>query len=78
MAKKESYESKAKTTSIRFTSRASVKVGESFYTVECCEERVIPDIDGINMEEERRLLWDTVNSECDNQIEDILKTFKKK
>lgn len=77
MAKKESYESKAKTIAIKFTSRASVKVGDSFYTVECCEERTIPDIDGVNIEEERKLLWDTVNTECDDQIEDILKTYKK-
>ncbi len=75
----EGYKSKAKTTMIRFTSRASVKVGESFYTVECCEERTLPaDFKTIDYDEERRLLWDTVNSECDNQIEDILKTFKKK
>lgn len=67
-----------KTTAIRFTSRASVKVGDSFYTVEACEERMIPDIDGIDMEEERQALWDTVNTECDNQIQDILKTFSKK
>jgi len=66
-----------KTTSIRFTSRASVKVGDSFYTVEACEERAIPDIEGIDMEEERKELWDTVNGECDNQIQEILKTFRK-
>lgn len=71
------YESKAKTTSIRFTSRASVKVNDSFYTVECTEERVIPDIEGVDIETERKLLWDTVNAECDGQIEDILKTYKK-
>ena len=73
---------KAKTTAIRFTSRASIKVGDSFYTVEACEERMIPDIDpyvdDIDIEEERRELWDTVNTECDNQIQDILKTFSKK
>lgn len=68
---------KAKTTMIRFTSRASVKVNESFYTVEACEERAIPDIDGIDIEAERKDLWETVNGECDKQIEDILRTFNK-
>lgn len=68
---------KGKTTSIRFTSRASVKVGDSFYTVEACEERTIPDLEDVNMEEERQDLWDTVNTECDNQIQEILKTFRK-
>lgn len=67
----------AQTTSIKFTSRASVKVGDSFYTVEACEERMIPDIPEVNMEEERQALWDTVNGECDNQIQEILKTFRK-
>lgn len=68
---------KAKTTMIKFTSRASVKVGESFYTVEACEERMIPDLDEVDVEEERKDLWNTVNGECDKQIEDILNTFKK-
>lgn len=75
--KNEKYEQKGITTSIKFTSRASVKIGDSFYTVEACEERLIPAIDGVDMENERKLLWDIVNTECDAQIEDILKTFKK-
>lgn len=69
--------SKALTTSIKFTSRASVKIGESYYTVEAQEERMIPDIEGINVDEERKDLWDTVNQQCDRQIEDILNSFKK-
>ena len=70
-------ESKAIVTSIRATSRASVKVGDSFYTVEYSEERQIPDVEGVNVNEERQILWDVVNNECDAQIEEILKTFKK-
>lgn len=65
-----------KTVSIRATSRASVKVNDSFYTVEYCEERSIDPDD--NVEEEREKLWDTCNTEVDNQIEDILKTFSKR
>ena len=61
---------------IRATSRASVKVADSFYTVEYCEERSIDPED--NIEEERKKLWDTCNSETDNQIEDILKSFSKR
>lgn len=71
------YELKAIIKTIKATSRASVKVGESYYTVEYSEERIIPDIEGVNIEKERQFLWDEVNAECDNQIEDILKTFKK-
>ena len=76
MASKKKYESKAITTRIQFTSRASVKVRDNFYTIECCEERTIPDIEGVNIDEERQLLWDQVNMEVDNQIQDIIKTFK--
>lgn len=72
---KKQYESKAVTTSMRITSRASVKVGESFYTVEYCEERLIPQDADVN--KERELLWQVCNEECDKQIEDILKVYKK-
>lgn len=64
----------AKTTTIRATSRASVKIKDSFYTVEWCEERTIEPDDTI--EEERKKLWDTCNSEVDLQIEDIVKMIK--
>lgn len=71
------YQSKAITTQIRATSRASVKVRESFYTVEYTEERTIPQIEGVDIEKERALLWDDVNNEVDTQIEDILNSFAK-
>lgn len=71
------YESKARITTIAATSRASVKIKDNYFTVEYHEERVIPDVEGVNIEQERMLLWDTVNAECDTQIEDISKTFKK-
>jgi len=66
----------AVTTSIRATSRASIKVGDSFYTVEWCEERSVSE--DVDLEAEREALWNTCNNEVDNQIEDILKTFKKR
>lgn len=64
-----------KVTAIRATSRASVKVGESFYTVEWCEEHALDENDDI--ERSRKELWDICNTEVDNQIMDILNTFKK-
>lgn len=70
------YESKAVTKTITATSRASVKIKDSFYTVEYSEERVIPDIEGVDLEMEKALLWDAVNRECDGQVNDILNTFK--
>lgn len=65
---------KAVTTSIRATSRASLKIKDSFYTVEWCEERSVPE--GANLEEERAALWETCNLEVDKQCDDIVKMFK--
>ena len=62
---------------ISATSRASIKIKDNYFTVEYHEERVIPEIDGVQIDKERELLWNTVNNECDNQIEEISATFKK-
>lgn len=74
--KKAEYVSKAVTTKISISSRASVKVRESYYTVEYTEERAIPDVTDVDIQKERELLWDACNTEVDNQIEDILKNMK--
>jgi hypothetical protein len=74
----EEYISKATITSISASSRASVKVADNFYTIEYHEDRTIPDVEGVDIESERKLLWDTVNNEVDTQVEDILKMFTKK
>jgi len=76
MMGEEGYVSQAIISSIKATSRASVKVGESYYTVEYCEERVLPDTEDLDIEVERRILWDTVNAEVDNQIHDIVEAVK--
>lgn len=68
------YTSKATTTLIRATSRASIKIKDNFYTVEWSEERSVPS--DADLEEERSLLWDTVNDEVDNQIQDIVDIYK--
>ena len=73
----EEYVSKAVTTNISATSRASVKVRDNYYTVEYTEERTIPQIDDVDIAKEREILWDCVNNEVDNQIEDIIKSFAK-
>lgn len=70
------YEQKAITTTIRATSRASVKIRDNFYTLEYCEERTIPDVEGVDLEAEKRLLWNDVNGECDRQIEDTYNAVK--
>ena len=69
------YTSKAKVSVIKATSRASVKIRDNYFTVEYSEERIIPDDNTVDIEEERHILWDTVNAECDNQILDIRESF---
>ena len=79
MAEKE-YVSKARTTSIKFTSRLSTKIptrrGDVFVTLEACEERFIPEGEDVDIEKERQLLWDTVNDECDSQMEDAKRILR--
>lgn len=72
------YESKAITTQIRATARASVKIKESFYTFEYSEERTIPQVDGVDLNEERQALWDAVNDEVYFQVDDMLNSVAKK
>lgn len=69
--------SRCKTSRIVATSRASVKIKDSYYTIEYSEERLVPeDMDEPTLAEEKAELWDAVNNEVDGQIADILKTFK--
>lgn len=72
------YESKAIVTSIKATSRVAIKVRDNYYTIEYTEERAIPDVEGVNIEEEQNILFDSVNAIVDAQAEDIIKTFQNK
>ena len=72
------YVSKAVITNIKATSRVAIKIRDNFYTVEYTEERAIPDADGIDIEIEQNLLFDSVNAIVDAQAEDIIKTFQNK
>ena len=71
------YESKAIVTKINATSRIAIKIKDNFYTVEYSEERSIPDVEGIDVEQERILLFDAVNGVVDAQAEDIIRIFQK-
>lgn len=71
------YEPKAQISKISATSRMSLKIKDNYFTIEYSEERAIPDVDGVNIEEERRALWNAVNTECENQAELIDKTFNR-
>ena len=60
---------------IRATCRLSTKVGETFYTFEYTEERLLED--GDNIEDERAELWETCNTEVDTQLEEVIKLYRK-
>ena len=70
------YESKTKTTKIVATSRAAVKIKDNYYTIEYSEERTVPDVEDVDLSQERRILWDEVNAVVDDQIASIVETFK--
>ena len=72
------YEVKGVPTKVTATSRVAIKIKDNYYTVECSEERSIPDVEGVDIDKERQALFDDVNATVDGQIEDIYNTFKKK
>ena len=52
---------------VKFTSRASIKIKDNFYTFEASVERKFNDSEEF-YDEFKKDLWDEVNSEVDNQI----------
>lgn len=62
------YISKAIPKEITAVSRASFKVNNNFYTFEYSETRILPQVDTIDIEKERKILWDICNKEVDDQI----------
>lgn len=72
-----SYESKAVVTTIKATSRVALKIRDNYFTIEYSEERSIPEDVDIDIDYERSLLFDDVNSIVDNQMSDIQATFRK-
>ena len=73
-----SYESKAKVITISGTSKATVQVNNNYYSFSYSEERQLPENDkDVCIEQERELLWDTLNAEVDKQIEQIVQLYKK-
>ena len=72
------YEPKARISKIQATSRMSLKVKDNYFTVEYTEERTIPDVEGVDIDRERDILWDAVNNEVDNQASLIYDTFNGK
>lgn len=74
------YVSKAKITTIEATSRISLKInnpdaGDIYTTFEYTEARSIPDVEGVDIEEEKRLLWEAVITQTDDQAEEATRVL---
>ena len=72
------YESKATVTKISGVSRIAIKIRDNYYTVEYSEERSIPDVEEIDLDAERSILFDDINKIVDDQATEIIQTFAKK
>ena len=74
-----SYNQKAIPTTIKFSSRASIKITNNgqdhYYTVEYGEERQIADFNKVDIGKERQFLIDDCNNIVDNQVKEIIETF---
>lgn len=71
--------SELKTTVLKVTSRASVKIGDSFFTFEAGIEKSVPDdFDENLLADEKRKMWDEMNSDIDNQIIEVQEFLKNK
>ena len=75
--------SEFKTTSIKFTSRASMQLtnpktkNTSYYTFEATIEKSVPDDCTKNeYEEAKRQLWEECNAEVDNQLLETVEYLK--
>ena len=70
------YESKATVTTIKATSKVTLKIKDNFFSVEYAEERTVPDVDGVDIDAERECLFEDVNNVVDTQANEIRKTFR--
>ena len=61
---------------IKAESKTTIKIKDNYYSVTYTEERTIPEMEDVNIDAERALLWDDVNKTVDMQAEEIIKTFR--
>lgn len=65
---------------VKLTSRASVKIGDSYFTFEATEEHTVPDTvkSADDFTAFKNAIWDDVNGEVDNQIIETKDFIRKK
>lgn len=73
------YIQQGKTVKISGTSKATVQINNNYYSFAYSEERELPeDQSKVNLDKERELLWESLNTEVDKQIEEITKLYYNK
>ena len=71
------YSPKYVTTKIQFSSRVSMNISDAWYTFEASEERSFPTgVSDVDIEAERKALWDTLNAEVDKQAVEVYDMIK--
>lgn len=75
MAKK-IYTPKAKPTAIAATISSTLKLKDNYFKVEVHEERSIEADTDVDMDREWEFLLDELNGICDDQTDEILKSFR--
>lgn len=60
-----------KVVSMRYTSSATVKKGDNYFKFTAEEEWDVSQIEDSSVDDTREILWATLNSEVDNQIEEL-------
>lgn len=71
------YVQQGKTVKISATSKATVAFQGNYYSFSYSEERELPEDDTrVNLEKERELLWETLNSEVDKQLAEVEALYK--
>lgn len=65
-----------KTTRIQGTMRMAIKIRDNYYTVEFLEEREVPNNPNLDLEEEKRLLFESVKNTVYSQIEEIVEGLR--
>jgi len=66
-----------KTTRIVATSKTTVKINEHYYSINAEEERSIPTDVEVDMDLEWKDIFNSVNTQVDMQIKEIMETFNK-
>lgn len=61
-----------RTTRIQATQRMSVKIRDNYYTVEFLEEREVPNNPNIDLEQEKALLFESVQNTVYAQVQEIV------